>query len=66
MHIRTFIFSYVHQMLLQVNHIVSKGVPVMIADRVSTKNAIDFIQNVEAAALAAANGQGNKAATTGG
>ncbi|CAM9702584.1 unnamed protein product, partial [Choristocarpus tenellus] len=26
-----------------VNHIVSNGVPVMIADRVSTKNAIDFI-----------------------
>lgn len=26
----------------------------MIADRVSTKNAIDFIQNVEIAALAAA------------
>lgn len=26
----------------------------MIADRVSTKNAIDFIQNVEMAALAAA------------
>ncbi|CAM9484300.1 unnamed protein product [Scytosiphon promiscuus] len=37
-----------------VNHIVSNGVPVMIADRVSTKNAIDFIQNVEIAALAAA------------
>ncbi|CAM9202226.1 unnamed protein product [Ectocarpus sp. 12 AP-2014] len=37
-----------------VNHIVSNGVPVMIADRVSTKNAIDFIQNVELAALAAA------------
>lgn len=26
----------------------------MIADRVSTKNAIDFIQNVETAAMAAA------------
>ncbi|CAN0088470.1 unnamed protein product, partial [Laminaria digitata] len=39
-----------------VNHIVSNGVPVMIADRVSTKNAIDFIQNVEIAALAAAAG----------
>ncbi|CAM9294264.1 unnamed protein product [Pylaiella littoralis] len=37
-----------------VNHIISNGVPVMIADRVSTKNAIDFIQNVEIAALAAA------------
>eukprot|EP00903_Cladosiphon_okamuranus_P013797 g12840.t1 len=37
-----------------VNHIVSNGVPVMIADRVSTKNAIDFIHNVEIAALAAA------------
>lgn len=36
------------------NHIVSNGVPVLIADRVSTKNAIDFIQNVETAALAAA------------
>lgn len=33
---------------------MSNGVPVMIADRVSTKNAIDFIQNVEIAALAAA------------
>eukprot|EP00752_Nemacystus_decipiens_P001578 g1539.t1 len=37
-----------------VNHIVSRGVPVMIADKVSTKNAIDFIHNVEVAALAAA------------
>ena len=43
-------------LLRQVNHIVSNGVPVMIADRVSTKNAIDFIQNVEIAALAAAAG----------
>lgn len=37
----------------QVNHIVSNGIPVMIADRVSTKNAIDFIQNVESAVNAA-------------
>ncbi|CAM9100223.1 unnamed protein product [Chrysoparadoxa australica] len=29
-----------------VNHVVSNGVPAMVADRVSTKNAIDFIHNV--------------------
>jgi hypothetical protein len=33
-----------------VNHIVSAGVPAMIADRVSTRNAVDFIVNVSQAA----------------
>lgn len=47
---------------LQVNHIVSNGVPVLVADRFSTKNAINFIQNVESAAIAAATG-GDPAAT---
>lgn len=42
----------------QVNHIVSNGVPVMLADKVSTKNAIDFIHNVESAALAASSAEG--------
>eukprot|EP00953_Heterococcus_sp_UTEX-ZZ885_P031521 16536-Heterococcus_DN1.PRE.2 len=33
-----------------VNHIVSAGVPAVIADRVSTRNAVDFIVNVSQAA----------------
>jgi hypothetical protein len=47
-----------------VNHIVSAGVPAVIADRVSTRNAVDFIVNVSQAAGGGISSSNATAATT--